>query len=92
MPRRSLALLSLALGTLVLGRSRIEDHQVDRLRTQRVVQAGPVGNFDQLVVGVEDGTKSPQRGGGQSGGHMHERECGSGGRVEDERRPQETKK
>ena len=70
---------------LVTGGAGIEDHQVDGLRTQSVVQLGPVGDFDQLVVGGEDGAEARQRGGGQSGGHMHERESGSGGRQEERR-------
>ena len=74
---------------LVVRRARIEDHQVDGLGAQGMVQIGPVGDLDQLVIGREDGAESPQRGRGQSSGHMHERE--RGGRLKVRRRPQETK-
>lgn len=55
------------------------------------MELGPIGDGDQLVVGTEYGAEAPQGGGGQSSGHMHERDRGWKERQEEQRRPQETK-
>jgi hypothetical protein len=61
-----------------IGGVRVEHHQVHGLRAKRLMERVPVGDFDQLVVSREDGAESRQRSGGQSSGHMHERD-GAGG-------------